>query len=314
MGLRTVAQEFLLGTDPETVLNTLREIIYKRLAKLVNAVGSGWVLERIEYIRMKFAEYRVTIGSSYKPLPEDVKHRRAILDIENNDNECFKWSVIRALHPVKGDGERVTKILRRQVEKYDWVGVRFPTPFPSIDLFENINKVSVMVLGWNEELKHVEHLRLPRTKHKKVVQLFLHDGHYSLIVSMSKLTNANMNKHTYRFCPYCPYKHRTEETLMAHIESCAVNELTQVKLPKEGECVYFEKWECTLRRPYAIYADFRCRLLKEDVKKGEHTVQTHSHIWVRCQTLTLLRASQSNIHQRPTTRTCHYTSLRVFMT
>lgn len=39
MGLRTGAQEFLKDTDPEKILNTLREIIYERLAKLEKAVG-----------------------------------------------------------------------------------------------------------------------------------------------------------------------------------------------------------------------------------------------------------------------------------
>ena len=57
-----------------------------------------------------------------------------------------------------------------------------------------------------------------------------------------------------------------------------MNELTQLEMPEEGECVYFKKWECTLRKPYATYADFECRLVKENIKKGEHTVQTQVHV------------------------------------
>ena len=41
-GLRTGAQEFLIGTNPETVFETLRNILYERLAKLERSVGS-WV-------------------------------------------------------------------------------------------------------------------------------------------------------------------------------------------------------------------------------------------------------------------------------
>ena len=119
-GLRTGAQEFLQGTDPETVFQILRDILYERLAKLENAVGSGWTLVRIEYLTMKFADYNVTVGSSYKPLPEKVRNCRAIVNIQNNDQECFKHAVTRALNPVKRDGERVTKNLRKQEEKLDW--------------------------------------------------------------------------------------------------------------------------------------------------------------------------------------------------
>ena len=129
-----------------------------------------------------------------------------------------------------------------------------------------------------EESQHVEYLRLPQTKHTKAVQLFLHDGHYSVIVLMSKLTNADMKRRRYHFCPYCPYKHRTEGSLRAHIEGCAVNELTQVEMPEEGECLHFKKWEWVLRGPYTIYADFECRLVKENTKKGEHTVQTQVYV------------------------------------
>ena len=73
-GPRTDAREFLQGTNPKTIFNTIREIIYERLAKLENAVGSGWTLLQIEYLTMKFAEYHVTVGSSYKPLPKKIRN------------------------------------------------------------------------------------------------------------------------------------------------------------------------------------------------------------------------------------------------
>ena len=81
-GLRMGAREFLQGTNPETIFNTIREIIYERLAMLENAVGSGWTLLQIEYLTMKFAEYHVTVGSSYKPLPKKIRNRHAIITCE----------------------------------------------------------------------------------------------------------------------------------------------------------------------------------------------------------------------------------------
>ena len=116
----------------------------------------------------------VTIGSGKKPLPEEVKGRHAIVNMENDDDQCFKYAVARAIHPVKRDKERVTKILKKQVEELNWEGVKFPTSLKNIDVFENLNKISVMILGWNEEHHHSENLRLPQTKHSRFVQLFLH--------------------------------------------------------------------------------------------------------------------------------------------
>ena len=276
--LRTGSIEFLAGTDPEVIFNTFREVIYERLAKSEDAVGSGWLLKSIDYVIIKFAEYKVSIGSSYKPLPVEVKNRQAILNMKNNDNECFKWAITRALNPVKRDGERVTKMLRKQAEEFDWMGVKFPTSFRDIDVFENLNKVSVKVLGWNEETHKIDHIRLPQVKYTKTATLFLHDEHYSVVVNMRRLTRKDMSDNKYYFCPYCQYKHKSKENVNVHQESCAVNELTQIIMPKEGECVEFKNHEYTLRKPYAIYADFECRFEKVDNKIGNNTTQTNKHI------------------------------------
>ena len=37
--------------------------------------------------------------------------------MQNNDNECFKWSIVCALNPVKDNPQRITKQLRKQAEK-----------------------------------------------------------------------------------------------------------------------------------------------------------------------------------------------------
>ena len=42
---------------------------------------------------------------------------------------CFKWAVMRALHPIDNNKRRVTKELKKQSEKYDWSEIPFPTPY-----------------------------------------------------------------------------------------------------------------------------------------------------------------------------------------
>ena len=97
-----------------------------------------------------------------------------------------------------------------------------------------------MVYGWNEEKKLVEILRLPRTKHMKAVRLFHYDEHYSVVRSMSALTNTDHKNNKYYFCSYCLYKHRSAESLESHMKDCTVNELTEVKMPKKREYVGFK--------------------------------------------------------------------------
>ena len=86
-------------------------------------------------------------------MPEELENRRenGIVNIVNNDQECFKWAVTRYLNPVackRDDAQKLTKKLRDKAEKLDWTGINFPVSFHDIDIFENLNKISVMVLGW----------------------------------------------------------------------------------------------------------------------------------------------------------------------
>ena len=138
------------GTNPKSVLNSLREIIYERLQKLEDVVGSGLSLSSIEFLTITFFENRVTIGSSCKPLPEEIaKLRGAIINVDNSkddDQQCFKWAVTLAMFPVAGkrDATKLSANLRKQADKLNWNGINFPTTLHEIDIFENLNKISVI--------------------------------------------------------------------------------------------------------------------------------------------------------------------------
>ena len=49
-----------------------------------------------------------------------------------------------------------------------------------------------------------------------------------------------------------------------HVNRCYTynKDSTLLKLPKEREFVSFEKLKNQLERPYAVYADFECKLMK----------------------------------------------------
>ena len=64
-------------------------------------------------------------GSSYIPLPKYLADKKAIINMQNEDNQCFKWCVARALNPVKRGAERITKILRVQADELNWDGITF---------------------------------------------------------------------------------------------------------------------------------------------------------------------------------------------
>ena len=65
-------------------------------------------------------------GSSYIELPSYLANKKAIVNLQNKDEECFKWVVARVLNPVKAHSERIDSALKEQVKEFDWSNINFP--------------------------------------------------------------------------------------------------------------------------------------------------------------------------------------------
>ena len=93
-------------------------------------------------------KYEPLGGSSYIPLPGLLAAKKAIINIKNEDNECFNWAITRALNAVGKNSERIDinfiKIRGPQLR-----GLKFPVNLSDIKKFENRNSsISVNVFGY----------------------------------------------------------------------------------------------------------------------------------------------------------------------
>ena len=90
--------------------------------------GSNWRFVAIKKLDINTVAYKPLKGSSYIPLPCNLANKKAIINLKNTDDECFKWCVARALNPVNTHPERITKDLRKQAEQLNWKDISFPQP------------------------------------------------------------------------------------------------------------------------------------------------------------------------------------------
>ena len=58
------------------------------------------------------------------PLPTFLATKKAIINLRNEDDECFKWTITRALNPVEKNSERIDKKLRETSKVLNW-GLKF---------------------------------------------------------------------------------------------------------------------------------------------------------------------------------------------
>ena len=70
---------------------------------------------------------------------------KGLINVKNNDNECFIWCHIRHLNLVKTDPERVTKE-DKMINDLDYEGIEFP--FSKKDYCKVALMCSVMKINW----------------------------------------------------------------------------------------------------------------------------------------------------------------------
>ena len=53
--------------------------------------------------------YNLLRGETWVPLPKELADKKDIINMQNKDNKCFLWSVLRALNQKDNHLERVDK-------------------------------------------------------------------------------------------------------------------------------------------------------------------------------------------------------------
>ena len=105
-----------------------------------------FVFDEFLYLDVNFHQLNLTRGSSYLPLPDWLARKKAIVNPYNDDEECFKWSVIAAENAGMKDPQRISN-LRKFTNNYDWSGLEFPVSIKEIGKFETRNNISGNVLA-----------------------------------------------------------------------------------------------------------------------------------------------------------------------
>ena len=220
-------------------------------------------------------------ASSYIPLPSVIQKRQACINIKNDDEKCFLWSILAALHPVPHGNHptRVSKYIPFENE-IDMTGISYPVAIKDIDKVEKQNNaVSINIFGL--EGSTVYPLRISKTidATHHVDLLYISDNdvnHYLLIKNLSRLISPQTSKHDGRryICPYCLHSCSSKDILDRHVERCQLHGAQRIKLLEKNDAkgydkVKFTKTEYQLRLPFVIYADFESILKKHDVCKND---------------------------------------------
>ena len=158
--------ENLEGTDESEVYDGSIQTIEERIQNF-NQRGSNWRFQRVLFLDVHFTDFIPLRGSTFLPLPKKIATKKAVINMKNDDDQCFKWSVVKALNP----------------ERLDWSGLKFPVKLDHIVIFEKFNpSISINVFGFEDRV--VYPLRLSKSKSEQTINLLLiSDGEKPALLS-----------------------------------------------------------------------------------------------------------------------------------
>ena len=266
-----------------TILNRLeiRDFYDKAVEEILNRIarwiskGSGWVIERILNFFLNIVSYVPLKGRSYFPLPEELRNsRKGLINLQNDDNQCFRWCHVRHLNPLEHHNERITQKDREIAKTLDYSGVTFPVTIRDMDKIEKRNKININAYIYNEDGKYVSPIRNSKTEYEDTLNVLLleretekeYKQHYVYIKDFNRL-NYNITKHKNKkhFCLHCLQPFYSEYCLEAHKGDCLIINGTQrIEMPKEGSRVFFYGHQKQLPIPFVVYADFEAITEKID--------------------------------------------------
>ena len=258
--------------------------------------GSGWRLKSIHGLEISIAKYDPLSGSGYSKLPPYIAKKNIVINMRNEDNQCFKWAVTRALNPADKNPNRITNELREQTKKYNWEDITFPTSLKKIKVWEENNNVNVNVFSYDEDERGLYTIRIGELKEPdETINLYLHDdNHYCVIKDLNRLVSSQLSKsgHGKDICLRClnafgrlTKKERQEDPekkslLEKHMEICSGQK--HAAYPKPGDTVQFKNYERLHDVPLSVYADFESFVKPLETEEKDptqsYTTQYQSHV------------------------------------
>lgn len=267
---------------------------------------SGWTMHEIVNLVVNINKYEPLRGGlcTWVTLPQDIQKKKAVVNIKNNDEFCFLWSVTAALYPADNHGDRCSSYPKySSVLKYD--GIDFPIALKDISKFEKMNNLKINVYGVEKsgEKSEIVPLHLSKNKSdKSTIHLLMLESnigmqvdneenfqpiyHFAWIRNLSRLLSVqvtNYDKRTW-FCDNCLSHFYLQRSYENHRLDCMSMNNVRMILPDEAnKTLSFKNYRYKESVPFVVYADFECLLepTGNDVQCEKHVPHSAAY-YLKC--------------------------------
>ena len=151
-----------------------------------------------QYINI--VRYKPLKRSSYIELPPELRNpAQGLINLQDNDNECFRWCHIRHSNPQRKDPQRIKKCDKEYIKKLDYTNVTLPMAQKDYRKIETMNYINISVFGYEKQERYP--VNISKEKFNDTLNLLLitkgKEQHYVLIKDFNKFM-YNQTKHARR--------------------------------------------------------------------------------------------------------------------
>ena len=265
--------------------------------------GSGWNFERVLKFNVYVMEYHPIRVGAYIPTPESIKGKYAVINIKNEDDRCFEYAMLAALHSHEvGMGvEHHVSSYQKWENTLNFDGSTFPMSMNHINKFEKQNGIYVNIYRIDAYGRQILPLYISKQKNQEPINLLLKEGeesnHYCWIWSFDRL--LQYNRHPKRFCPYCIHcfdkRYMTSEKFREHKLAFMEYGPQKIKFPEAvKDKLEYKAFDKENPSAFIIYVDFETLLVpiegcdpdpaaSSTIRKTHHQACGYSYVIVsRC--------------------------------
>ena len=301
-GDATVIQQ---TTNLEEFISNQIDHIKRRIDEYTNT-RSDWVLRYVKGFRVEVYYYKPLRGGTYKPTPEDLASKKAVINVNNSKPKPLSElkKVAKELgvkFTTKTSKDELIELIKEKdpdyslednkcflwsvlaclhpvtdhtdrlpkYKPYENVGVVWPMKVDNIQKFANADKLIINVYEWTDELKVLHTDRQVYREQLPIVNLILYEGHYMWMKSMSALIYQQTNNtNKLHTCLRCLHHFTCKRTLQEHIPKCLKlhDGECTVNMPPEGSYIKFKNIMKMEKALYTVYSDFELVIDKETNK------------------------------------------------
>ena len=128
----------------ESIYNTIISNTQKSLGQ-----GSGWIIDSFIDHSINISKYNPLSGGSYIKLPKELgRPRKGLINTQNiDDNECFKWCLVRYVRPADRKPARITIADKDFAKRLTCKDIKFPVKTRDIHKIEKKYSIDISVFG-----------------------------------------------------------------------------------------------------------------------------------------------------------------------